>query len=159
MMYICLECGEVFENLSRWTEPHGEALCGCPYCKGAVEEAHQCKSCGEYFLEEDLWNGFCEDCAKDEINYESALRYFKSESLLREFFIVWYWQICSSAPDTENEEVDNLFVELFNQKVNYDKETGKTVFLKQLQEYILEDIYNWTEFLAKEVSANENSKD
>lgn len=158
-MYICLECGEMFEDFTTWTEPHGEQLCGCPYCKGAYEEAKECVVCGEYYLEEDLTNGVCEDCAERMFYYDTALKYLQDKKLLREFFIVWYWQICSSAPDTENEEVDNLFVELFNQKVRYDTQTGKTIFLELLKDYVLDDIYCWTEFVAKEVNANEKAKD
>lgn len=159
-MYICVECGKLIydDDYSIWTEPHGEQLEGCPYCHGDLEEAKQCKICGEYFAEEDIWSGFCPECAKNEIDYETALKYFKANNLLRDFFFVYYWQMCRIAPDGESEEVDNILLCAFDQKALYDKETGKTTFLEQLQEYILEDIYNWTEFLEKEEETNENSK-
>lgn len=160
-MFICAECGKLIEDgdFANWTEPHGEQLCGCPRCGGEVEEAQECAICGEYHLEDDLTNGVCKDCAERMFYYDTALKYLQDKKLLRDFFIVWYWQICDSAPDTENEEVDNLFVELFNQKVRYDTQTGKTILLGSLKEYVLDDIYDWTEFLRKEASANENGKD
>ena len=157
-MYICLSCGRTFENPSIWKEPHGETTYGCPYCDDGFVEAVQCARCNNYFDEDDLCNGYCQHCAESEIDYENALSYFKDKKILRHFFLVWYWQICDYAPDTENEEVDNMFVAVFNQKVLEDKETFKTTFLEQIKEYILEDIFDWTEFLEKEVKANENTK-
>jgi hypothetical protein len=78
--------------------------------------------------------------------------------MLRDFLIVYYWGIAPVAPDSDNDEFDAILERVFIRKANCDKETGKTTFLKQLQDYILEDIYDWTEFLEKEVKANENSK-
>lgn len=62
IMYICTECMEVFENLSWWTEPHGEEMCGCPYCGGTAQEAKKCEICNEYYLEEELHGGVCDKC-------------------------------------------------------------------------------------------------
>lgn len=61
-MYICTECGEVFDNISWWIEPHGEELCGCPYCGGAAQKAKKCGVCGLYYLEEELNGGVCDEC-------------------------------------------------------------------------------------------------
>lgn len=151
-MYICADCGRIMEGCSSWTEPHGEDLHGCYYCGGAVEEARRCAICGEYHLEEDLTNRICNDCTKSEITYDYALKYFKEKKMLRDFFIVYYWGISPVAPDSDNDEFDAILERVFIRKSNCDKETGKTTFLKQLQDYILEDIYDWTEFLAKEVN-------
>lgn len=54
--YVCLECGEVFDEneIDCWEETHGldcgpyEQRSGCPYCGGAYVEAHLCDACGEY---------------------------------------------------------------------------------------------------------------
>lgn len=154
-MYICVECGKIFEGVSAWTEPHGEQLCGCPYCRGAVEEAKECTICGEFHLEEDLTNGVCECCVREEIDFSSAFRYLTKTNRLREFFLVWLWGIVESV-DTEKEckEIDRTLMAVFRHEEVKDPEN----FKKTLQEYILEDIYDWTEFLEKEVTANENAK-
>jgi DNA-directed RNA polymerase subunit RPC12/RpoP len=147
-MYICVECGKIFEGVLAWTEPHGEQLCGCPYCRGAVEEAKECAICGEFYLEEDLTNGVCECCAREEIDFSSAFRYLTKTNRLREFFLVWLWGIVESI-DAEKEckEIDRTLMAVFRHEEAKDPEN----FKKTLQEYILEDIYDWTEFLAKEV--------
>lgn len=55
MAYICLECGNVFEEPTRWEEKHGlehgpyEPWSGCPACLGGYADAVLCNSCNEYF--------------------------------------------------------------------------------------------------------------
>lgn len=150
-MYFCVECGRLLEDheYERWTEPHGEQMEGCPYCYGALEEAYKCPICGEYFCEEDLTNGICQDCAKNDFEYKTALKYLVETGRLREFFLVWYWQVASDVTDKENQEFDNTLISIFNAKVQEDKETFRTTFYSQLKEYIFDDIYDWTEFLQK----------
>lgn len=54
--YVCLDCGEVFDEdrINTWEETHGlhcgpyEQRSGCPYCGGSYVEAHLCDACGEY---------------------------------------------------------------------------------------------------------------
>ena len=159
-MFICLDCGRLVDDneVATWTEPHGEQMEGCPYCYGALEEAHQCHICGEYFHEEDLMSDICEDCAKKDFEYETALKYLVETSRLREFFLVWYWQVASDVTDDENAEFDNTLISIFNAKVQEDKLTFTTAFYSRLKEYIFDDMYDWTEFLEKEVKANENGK-
>ena len=71
-MYICLECGHVFDEPTTWSEsrPYGEGYAyegfsGCPCCQGGYEEAFECEFCGEYFSKDDLDNGCCEKCKED----------------------------------------------------------------------------------------------
>jgi hypothetical protein len=49
MKLRCTECGYVFDEneLSYWSEPHGERLSGCPNCHGTCEEVEPCDFCGE----------------------------------------------------------------------------------------------------------------
>ena len=56
-MYICLECGEVFEEPKRYTEncgygasndPYDYHYSGCPVCGGNYDEAIECDMCGEW---------------------------------------------------------------------------------------------------------------
>lgn len=70
-MYKCLECGAIFEEGSEavWQETHGldtppyETLSGCPICKGAYEEAPECKLCGNYKNVDN--ESYCEECKND----------------------------------------------------------------------------------------------
>ncbi len=153
-MYFCVECGKLIEEhqIEKWAEPHGEQMEGCPYCYGALEEAHKCPICGEYFREEDLINGICGGCAKKDFEYETALKYLIDMKILRDFFLVWYWQVADRVSDDENKDFDNTLISIFNAKVQEDKETFRTAFYSQLKEYIFDDIYDWTEFLAREVN-------
>jgi hypothetical protein len=68
-MYICLDCGEIFEEPETWEEsyPYGEGYAYqtfscCPHCEGSYEEAEVCKDCGEYFAPDDLYDGMCNEC-------------------------------------------------------------------------------------------------
>lgn len=73
-MFVCLECGHIFEEgeEARWVEKHGldtppyEEWSGCPICKGGYEEIEPCKMCGGY--NQDLKNGYCEKCRKETLN-------------------------------------------------------------------------------------------
>lgn len=71
-MFICKECGNVFEEPIRWEERHGldtppfEQHIGCPYCQGAYVEAYRCDCCdywidGTYIKTSD-GKRFCEEC-------------------------------------------------------------------------------------------------
>lgn len=71
-MYICLECGHIFDEgeEKRWSEsrgeywgmPCGEELTGCPICEGDYEKAEKCIICGSAHLEDDLHSGVCDEC-------------------------------------------------------------------------------------------------
>lgn len=51
-MYICADCGRVFEDKVTYTEDWGERYTGCPSCGGYAQEATTCE-CGEYILAND----------------------------------------------------------------------------------------------------------
>lgn len=56
-MYICKECGEVFEDYAEQREIHDEldgapyeSFAVCPYCgESSFETADECDECGEFF--------------------------------------------------------------------------------------------------------------
>lgn len=78
MLYICLECGHVFDEPARWEERHGlgpfegpgEQWSGCPCCRGGYDEAQQCDCCGEWFAASEMTINdegnmrLCPDCAE-----------------------------------------------------------------------------------------------
>lgn len=70
-MYICNNCGEVFEDCKIIEEhhPYGmgtatENWYVCPYCEDtSFSEAEQCEMCGEFVTE--LNDGLCDVCYGD----------------------------------------------------------------------------------------------
>lgn len=71
-MFICLDCGCVFDEPKHWIETHGldsppyEEWDGCPSCGGTYAETHKCDNCGDWINGEyvKLKNGnkYCENC-------------------------------------------------------------------------------------------------
>lgn len=52
-MYLCLDCGYMFEDPKTYKESHGlEPPCdkreGCPYCSGAFVKTFKCSECDEW---------------------------------------------------------------------------------------------------------------
>ena len=70
-MFICEDCGYVFEEPKTIEEhhPYGmgyatEQLAVCPHCRSYnFDEAKQCDRCGEYVAE--LHDGLCDICYSD----------------------------------------------------------------------------------------------
>lgn len=72
-MFICNECDTAFETPEIYKEHHGldtlpfEELDACPHCHSTdIEDAYQCKVCGEWFEYQELSaedDAVCEDCA------------------------------------------------------------------------------------------------
>lgn len=71
-MYLCLDCGKLFETPTHYTEAHGldappyETWMGCPVCGGAYVETMRCEQCGEWITGEyiELNDGqcVCDEC-------------------------------------------------------------------------------------------------
>ena len=71
-MYICIECGYIFEEPYCWEETHGfeygpyEKFSGCPKCCGAYAETFPCDICNNWietdYVETDDGQRYCEDC-------------------------------------------------------------------------------------------------
>ena len=71
-MFVCLDCGCIFEEPVRHTETHGftdglyETWDGCPKCGGAFVETKRCDNCNEYIIDKYIKtsNGdfLCDNC-------------------------------------------------------------------------------------------------
>lgn len=71
-IFICLECGHIFDEPKICTEKHGldsppyETYSACPYCEGTFTKAHECDSCGEWivgsYIKLNSGERICEDC-------------------------------------------------------------------------------------------------
>ena len=71
MMYICEECGKLFESLPTCENAHynmsGEFMgreelteTDCPHCGGEIVEARKCPFCGYNYIADD--DDLCDDC-------------------------------------------------------------------------------------------------
>ena len=70
-LFVCLECGNIFEESNQWQETHGldsgpyECFSGCPHCGGIYTKAYQCDSCDEWIVDDYIKigdNRYCQDC-------------------------------------------------------------------------------------------------
>ena len=78
----CTDCGYVFdyEDATAVKEDHGfddfpEIFRICPNCGGDFEDAADCCECGETFTENELYDGWCEKCLRETINYDTFFEY------------------------------------------------------------------------------------
>lgn len=72
--FVCLECGNIFSEPTRWKEDRGECfgfpsyeeISGCPNCSGGYTKAYQCNCCGEWitgdYIKVEDGNRYCENC-------------------------------------------------------------------------------------------------
>lgn len=87
-MIICLDCGKTFEIEEAQTDSHAVGEIGmqtayeefktCPHCDSLyIEEATQCKACGEWKADCDMIEGVCEKCLRDSINFKNVMKVCK----------------------------------------------------------------------------------
>ena len=150
MMYRCCECGNLFEEGEQavWEETHGldsppyEKWSGCPVCKGDYEEVHQCKECGDWHTDDELYDGWCENCLRETINYETFLSYCednKDEQYL-DTFVMYYILNCEYVPKVSSDEFHELMVETYKRCVSTAKLLGeKFGFLADCIQFVMED--------------------
>ena len=71
-MFICFDCGQIFEMPEQWQETHGfnrspyEHFNGCPSCGGAYTKTYRCDCCDEWingeYIKTEHDKRFCRDC-------------------------------------------------------------------------------------------------
>ena len=127
MMYRCCECGNLFEEGEQavWEERHGldsapyEKWDGCPVCKGDYEEVYQCKKCGDWHSKDELYDGWCETCLRESINYDTFFEYCeanKDEQYL-DMFVMQYLLNCDEVPKYPSWEFHQLMIETYKRRV------------------------------------------
>ena len=142
MMYRCCECGHLFEEGEQavWYENQGEChgvtamerFSGCPLCHGDYEEVYQCKECGDWHTEDELYGGWCENCLRESITYDTFFEYCeanKDEQYL-DTFVMCEILNCEYVPTISSYEFHDLMVRVYKDRVeqiNCDKAVfGKT---------------------------------
>ena len=149
MMFRCESCGNLFEEGEQavWEETHGldsppyEKWSGCPVCKGDYEEVHQCKECGDWHSDDELYDGWCEKCLRETINYDTFFEYCEAnrdEQYLDIFMMSDF--LCMDCPDNVYPEFHLLMVETYKRKVADAKLLrGKFDFLSHCVRFIMDD--------------------
>ena len=132
MMYRCENCGHLFEEgeQARWTEEHGEKWDGCPLCRGGYEEVHQCKECDEWHTDDELYDGWCEKCLRETINYDTFFEYCeanKDEQYL-DIFVMSELLGGMDCPKHSSYEFHQLMIDVYKGNVDaikfYEKQFG-----------------------------------
>ena len=150
MMYRCCECGNLFEEGEQavWEETHGldsppyETMSGCPVCRGDYEQVYQCKKCGDWRSDDELYDGWCEKCLIETINYDTFFEYCESnkdENYL-DTFVMCYLLNCEEVPKYPSLDFHYLMIETYKRRVADAKLLkGHFDFLADCIRFIMDD--------------------
>ena len=150
MMYRCCECGNLFEEGEQavWEETHGldsppyETMSGCPVCRGDYEQVYQCKKCGDWRSDDELYDGWCEKCLIETINYDTFFEYCESnkdENYL-DTFVMCYLLNCEEVPKYPSLDFHYLMIETYKRRVADAKLLkGHFDFLEDCIRFIMDD--------------------
>ena len=133
-MWICNDCGAVFENPREYYElDTGYHGADCPHCgSDDIDEAKRCAECDEWVNENTIVNGLCPACIVKHANdYETVKAYGadRKEAVEINGFLTWAY-----SPE-EIEEV--LYRDLRK------TETLKTIYAKMFATDDTDDFTNW----------------
>ena len=150
MMFRCCECGNLFEEGEQavWEEPHGldsppyEKFGGCPVCKGDYEEVYQCKECGDWHSEDELYEGWCEKCLRETINYDTFFEYCEAneDDQYLDIFVMSELLGGMDCPKNVSWDFHCLMGEVYRKEVKRAKESPALFgFLPACIRFIMED--------------------
>lgn len=155
MMYKCNSCGHLFEEGEQaiWEETHGldtppyEKFSGCPLCRGDYEDVHQCKECGDWHTEDELYDGWCETCLRETINYDTFFECCEAnrdENYL-DTFVMCYLLNCDEVPKYPSWDFHQLMIATYKnyvQSIQNAKKCGSKAFhdiLPDCVQFIMDD--------------------
>ena len=145
MMFKCCECGHLFEDGEQavWTEAHGEKWSGCPICNAGYEEVHQCKECGDWHTENELYDGWCEKCLRETINYDTFFEYCeanKDENYLDIFVMSEFLDMDMS--EHSSYDFHQLMIKVYKERVSWAKNHPTSLidsFIVSCRRFIMDD--------------------
>lgn len=149
MALKCLECGCVFEDGEQavWEERHGldnppyEKFSGCPICCGDYVETKPCANCENEYTEDELYEGWCEECLREQITYESFLGYCeanKDEHYL-DAFVMSELLGGMDCPRWISYDFHQLMVDTYMRRVEKAKLYPLEDFLESCIRFVMED--------------------
>ena len=165
MEYICTDCGHIFYECERkiWSDDRGEfwgSPCsqdesGCPLCGGGYEKAKKCICCGGAFLEDDLYDGICKECAEEQITYENALEFMIEYNRLAEFILNVYFS-SEFKIDYVSDKLKDELRQIYLRKKTEDLIFSNNRFFNAIKEYILCEKFgngfdDFAEFIANKI--------
>ncbi len=125
----CTDCGYVFDyedaggvRENHWLDGEymgSETFLVCPNCGGDFEDAADCCECDEAFTEDELYEGWCEKCLRETINYDTFFEYCeanKDEQYL-DTFVMCEILNCEYVPKYSSYEFHELMVDVYKAKV------------------------------------------
>ena len=119
-----------------------EKFGGCPMCKGDYEEVHQCKECDEWHTEDELYDGWCENCLRETINYDTFFEYCeanKDEQYL-DIFVMSELLGGMDCPDNVSYEFHQLMIDTYQKNVRYAMESEELFgFMPSCIRFIMDD--------------------
>ena len=155
LMYKCDVCGHLFEDGEQRTvtETYGfpdglsERFNVCPLCGGDYQRVKRCCSCGDWHTEGELFEGWCEPCLRDSIDYDSFFAYCEAnkDSHYLDIFVMSELLGGMDCPDIVSSEFHNLMADVYLQKAERKKQYkilfGKPItdFLPACIRFIMED--------------------
>ena len=147
-MYKCSNCGEVFEEAKSIKEDWGETFSVCPYCNGDYDEVKQCNHCDEWHTEDELYDGWCEKCLRETINYDTFFEYCEAnkEHQYLDIFVMSELLGGMDCPKNVSYEFHQLMIDEYQHRANlvrqYEKMFGKKApddFLSACIRFIMDD--------------------
>ena len=144
MMYRCLNCGNLFEEgeQATWYENQGEChgsiamgrFDGCPVCRGDYEEVYQCKDCGDWHSEDELYDGWCEKCLRETINYDTFFEYCEAnkEEQYLDTFVMYYVLNCEYVPKYSSDEFHELMIDTYKKNAAKSEEYKRILGRKEV---------------------------
>ena len=149
----CTDCGYVFdyEDAGGVRENHWldgeymgyETFLVCPNCGGDFEDAADCCECGETFTENELYDGWCEKCLRETINYETFFEYCeanKDEQYL-DIFVMSELLGGMDCPDNVSCDFHALMIETYRRKAALARLFSEKIdrFLEHCVRFVMED--------------------
>ena len=152
MMYRCENCGNLFEEGEQavWYENQGEChgvtamerFSGCPLCHDDYEEVHQCKECGDWHSDDELYEGWCEKCLLESINYDTFFEYCEAnkDDQYLDIFVMSELLGGMDCPKNVSYDFHQLMIDTYQKNVRYAMESEELFgFMSACIRFIMDD--------------------
>jgi hypothetical protein len=153
MMFKCNNCEHIFESGEEKIvyERHGlecppyEKIAVCPICEGnfrefEIEKCTQCENEKNF-----VYNGLCEDCLIEMVDYENGLDYIIETKSLAYFIFTYFYKM--EYPKVTTAKFDEELRMIFLRKKVEDLHLGKKELLEMIVDFAKDDISNFADFL------------
>ena len=111
-----------------------ERFSGCPVCNGDYEEVYQCDSCGDWHSEDELYDGWCETCLRETINYDTFFEYCEAnkDKQYLDTFVMYYVLNCEYVPKYSSDEFHELMIDTYKKNAAKSEEYKRILGRKEV---------------------------